>query len=190
MTPNQAEKIMRAGFPFLLCILFGVFLQSCITRTERDLYTITDRDTTYREIVQNEPGDRDNGIIFPSSRTIEVHRETTTHDSTVEREYPNFIRLGAFESAGFIGTGAGKNGIGTGLFGVYGLLDPDFGLDVSSSSKERDVLFTGGLYRIGIGEWRLRWFRDAENWTIGTSLIELLAPEANGDKMLISTMPL
>ncbi len=189
MMPIKAEKAMRKGFPILLLFLFGVLLQSCITRTERDLYTITDRDTTFREVVQNAPGDRDNGVIFPSSRTIEVQRNTITHDSTVEREYPNFIRLGVFEGAGLIGTGAGKNGIGTGLFGVYGLLDPDFGLDVSDTKKERDVLFTGGLYRFGIGEWRLRWFRDAANWTIGTSLIEVLAPEANTDKMLISTMP-
>lgn len=178
-------RIVVAG-----CVLVVyVILQSCATRTERDIYTITERDTTFREIVTNAPGDRDNGVIFPSSRTIEVQHTTITRDSAVEREYPNFIRLGVFESAGFFATGAGKNGIGTGLFGVYGLLDPDFGLDVSSSSKTRDVFFTGGLYRLGIGEWRLRWFRDAENWTIGTSLVEVLAPEANKDKILVSSFP-
>lgn len=180
---------MHKSIPVVLalCVLL---LQSCMTRTERDIYTITERDTTYREIVHNTPGDRDNGVIFPSPRTVEVHRTTTTRDSIVERDYPNFIRLGVFESAGLLATGAGKNGIGSGLFGIYGLLDPDFGLDVSSSSKTRDVVFTGGLYRLGIGEWRLRWFRDAANWTIGTSIVELLAPEADNKKMLVSTFPI
>lgn len=178
-------RVVFAVCTLVICVL----LQSCITRTEQDVYTITERDTTRREIVTNAPGDRDNGVIYPSSRTIEIQRTTVTRDSVVERGYPNFIRFGVFESAGFVATGAGKNGIGTGLFGVYGLLDPDFGLDVSSTSKTRDVVFTGGLYRLGIGEWRLRWFRDAENWTIGTSLVEVLAPEANGDKILISSFP-
>lgn len=189
MKTTQIYNAMRL-FPIFVLLLLSAVLQSCITRTETDLYTITDRDTTYREIVQNAPGDRDNGVIFPSSRTIEVHRNTITHDSTVEREYPNFIRLGLFESAGFVATGAGRNGVGTGLFGVFGLLDPDYGLDVSDTKNERDVVFTGGLYRLGVGEWRLRWFRDAANWTIGTSLLEVIAPEANNDKILVATMPI
>ncbi|OGU58111.1 MAG: hypothetical protein A2X64_05590 [Ignavibacteria bacterium GWF2_33_9] len=162
------------------------FLISCgaLTREERDIFSITDRDTTYTNFVKNSPNNMDNGVIFPSSREILVERNTTQHDSEFIRYYPDFIRFGIFESIGTIG-GASSDAIGTGLFGVFPIneLNPEYSGD---SSK----VFSGGIYRLGISEWRLRWFRDAPNWTIGTSFTEAILPDANSDKYLISFFPI
>ena len=66
----------------------GTEISGCvtITRTEEDLYTITESDTTIREEVHNPPGDRDNGTIYPSPRTVEIERQYVQRDSVVERE--------------------------------------------------------------------------------------------------------
>ncbi len=156
-----------------------------MTRTEYDLHTITERDTTYNYTNQNAPGNRDNGVIYPSSRVFDFERSTTTRDSLVVREYPDFIRLGVFESVGLMFSGENKYGIGTGLFGIF----PDFEKLSQSYRGGDSKLFTGGLYRIGIGEWRLRWFRDAKDWTYGTSLLEIIAPDSRGEKALSSIFP-
>ncbi len=186
---TRSQRIIFAALPLALTLL--MMMQSCVTRTESDLYTITMRDTTVEELVRNQPGDRDNGIIYPSPRTVEISRTTVQYDSLVERYYPDFIRLGLFESAGLIGTGAGDNGIGSGLFGVYGFFDKDFAQNFTASdAQNRDDFFAGGLYRFGIMESRLRWFRDAANWTIGTSLYEVFLPEASDRRSLGSVLPI
>lgn len=171
----------------IIIVGISIFLVSCgsMTRTEMDTFTITNVDTTFTYTVQNAPGNRDNGVIYPSSRVLLKEREQLNYDSIVERDYPDFIRLGVFESVGIIG-GDKNVGIGTGLFGIFPELkdlDPRF-------RGRADNQFPGGIYRIGIGEWRLRWFRDSKNWTIGTSLYEALVPDARGEKTLMSFLPL
>lgn len=175
-------------------IIFGLFLAVFIfygcgnfkTRVETDIYTIVERDTTIRTEVKNDPGNRDNGIIYPSSRAVTAERQIIRRDSVVEREYPDFIRLGAFESVGLLFGGNKDYAAGTGLFGTY----PDLGKFDTKYRGDKDNLFSGSLWRIGIGEWRLRWFRDAKDWTIGTSLCEVIAPDARIERMLISVLPI
>ncbi len=169
----------------ILCALS--LLAGCVSyeRVEQDVYTITERDTTSRSYVANAPGNRDNGLIYPSSRVVRSDREITHRDSTVERHYPDFIRLGLFEGIGIVG-GSNSHAIGTGLFGVFPDFDKLDGTWRGSSSK----LFSGGIYRLGIGEWRLRWFRDAKNWTVGTSAVEFILPDARSEKYLASIAPL
>ncbi|MFC2129901.1 hypothetical protein ACFLSQ_00555 [Bacteroidota bacterium] len=151
------------------------------TRVEEETYTITLRDTTYQRFVNNAPGNRDNGEIFPSSRTFKNERDMMQNDSIVERKYPDFIRLGLFESIGMIGSSS-ENGIGTGLFGLF----PDFDNLKKRYYGTDDALFTGGIYRIGIAEQRLRWFRDAKNWVWGFNLLEIIAPDALTNHTFIS----
>lgn len=156
------------------------------TREEIDTYAIVNRDTTRHEQVQNVPGNRDNGLIVPSSRTIHTENEVIRADSFHIRKYPDFIRLGVFESVGLMFSGESNNAAGTGLFGLFPSLDSL--RDGWRGSK--DLKIPGGLYRFGIGEWRLRWFRDAANWTIGTSIAEAIIPDARIEKALLSVFPI
>src|SRR4051812_34148364 len=112
----------RSAYARAVVLLVGMLLASCaITRTETDYYTITIRDTTYREAVRNVPGSHeDNGVVFPSSRVTNISRNTVSYDSTHERRYPNFLRAGGIEFAGLIGSSS-TNGMGPGLFGLYSL---------------------------------------------------------------------
>lgn len=166
---------------FSSLILFGC---GTMTREEKDIYTITERDTTYQHFVRNSPVNQNQGTVFPSSREVLSERNTIQRDSIIIRYYPDFIRMGVFESIGTIG-GNSNYGIGTGLFGIF------INNDVSSSYRgSSGHLFNGGIYRLGIGEWRLRWFRDANNWTIGTSIFEAILPDARSEKYLLSAFPL
>jgi hypothetical protein len=167
----------------LLIIVFGC--SSPITRFEQDVYTITEVDTTRFYEQTNAPGNRDNGMIFPSSRTFITERDLIQRDSVVNRDYPNFIRIGLFEGIGLI-NGFDK-GYGAGLFGIF----PEFSGDNSLSFSEQDnYVFAGGIYRFGIGEWRLRWFRDAPDWTIGTYGMEIIAPNSEIENTLVSAAPI
>src|SRR3989442_548865 len=66
-----------------------------ITRTETDTFTITDRDSTYNEVVRNVPGTtRDTSHVQKSSRIVEIYTRTSSFDSIAKRDYPNFLRLG------------------------------------------------------------------------------------------------
>jgi len=166
-------------FGVALIILLGV-LTGCITRTEVENYTITMVDTTVRILSRTPPDRKDWGIVAPSSRQIHIERKMVQWDSVVERYYPDFIRLGVFESFGLVGTTKeGQQPLGSGLFGLFGLTD---------INRDTSGLFSGGLYRFGIGEWRLRWFRDAPNWSIGTYALEILAPQRLPRRDLLSGM--
>lgn len=173
---------------FYLILIFGSLLfTGCVnftTRTEKDVYTITVLDTTNLYEQKNAPGNRDNGIVFPSSRTITSNRVLMLKDSIVVRDYPDFIRMGLFESVGIIG-GNKDSALGTGIFGLF----PELG-DVSIDSRGKKALFTGGIYRVFVGEWRLRWFNDAKNWTIGTSAWEQIVPDAAFETQLGSILPI
>lgn len=178
-----------------LSLLAAILFSSCtsvikkqLTRIEEDRFTITVNDTTVEKIINNPPGPRDNGIIFPSPTTKVITHTKTQYDSTSERYYPNFIRAGLFEGVGLLGTSSPSEGFGSGLFGVFGIFDPEFGS--IKRGETRDVLFTGGLYRFGIFEWRLRWFRDAKHWTVGTSAVEMIVPEVDNAKSLVSIFPI
>jgi hypothetical protein len=175
---------MRKSHLFwILIAVTGLSLWGCVgyTRTEIDTYTISQRDTTINYYDKNTPGGRDNGIVYPSSRTYKAERNIMQTDSVVTREYPDFIRLGLFESVGLIGSGP-TNSIGTGLFGVYPDLKGLF-------SNSKGGLFNGGIYRFGIIERRLRWFRDAKNWTWGFGGVEFIIPDAVSENALISIAP-
>ena len=164
-------------------VLIGLLLLTgCITRTEVENYTITMVDTTVRIFSKTPPDRKDWGIVAPSSRQIRIERKVVQWDSVVERYYPDFIRLGVFESAGLVGTAPeGTEPLYPGLFGLFSLTD-----------RDTSGVFSGGLYRFGIGEWRLRWFRDAPNWTIGTYAMEMLIPyrSSSGREILYSVLPL
>ena len=184
-------RSMVRGLPalLLLCVAAGSFLSGCytITRTEEDLYTITQSDTTIREDVHNTPGERENGTIYPSPRTVTITREYVQRDSTVERHYPAFLRFGGIETASFL-SGGTTDGSGNGLFGLYDLLT----LNRTDDTK----IFTANLYRIMPYEIRLRWFNDSPNWTIGTSAVEFLqrqrdsSAEFDSDEQLIGIAPI
>lgn len=170
------------------CASSGWMETLSLTRTEEDAFTITTKDSTITDAVRNEPGERDNGVIYPSSRTLTVNSFTTQRDSIVERYYPNFIRFAVFESVGLIGTSSSEKGIGSGMFGIMGFFDPDFAS--ITKGKPRSVTFTGGIYRVLTYETRLRWFRDAKDWTIGFSAFEALVPEVANESTLGSFLPL
>ena len=172
----------------IMVLLIGASLSGCMnfmTRTEKDVFTISEKDTTFFSEQKNHPGTRDNGIVYPSSRALKTERRILQRDSTVERHYPDFIRLGIFESAGLIGPNGGHSA-NRGLFGIF----PDFSNMKTSYKGTSNGLFSGNLYRFGIGEWRLRWFRDAANWTVGTSALEMISPDARVERTLTSILPL
>jgi hypothetical protein len=165
--------------------LAAIILTGCgsYTRTERDIYTITQMDTVVTDRVRNQPGDRDNGIIYPSTRTVTLERTMVQRDSLVERHYPAFIRLGVFEGIGTIGSAIdGAKSTYTGLFGVF--YDIDQLLNSMSPDTTESATFSGYIYRIGIGEWRLPWFGDATDWTWGVTAIEYLQPDNRSEHRL------
>lgn len=168
----------------LISILLFSLLQSCsfvITREESDLYTITDKDTTFTHFIKNSPDNIDRGVVHPSTKEIYVERTLTQRDSVVNRYYPDFIRIGLFEGMGLIG-GNTDFSLNTGLFGIYP--EPSL-LEESSRGEKGGSLFTGGIYRFGIYENRLRWFRDAKDWTWGIHLYEAIIPDARAEKGLM-----
>lgn len=176
---------MRHTVLLIVVLFIGASLTGCITRTELDAYTITMRDTTYRSAIRNAPGpDGEHGVIYPSNRETHVTRETLSYDSTHERNYPAFLRYGGIEFAGFI-TGAHGPGYGPGLLGVYSLLD-SFRLNNLFLQPESN-LFQGHLIRILPVEYRLRWFDDAPDWTIGWNAYERIAQNHDPEKNLSST---
>lgn len=146
----------------LLPLLTGCF---AITRTETDLYTITVRDTTIREDAVNPPGEREGGTIYPSPRSVEISRRYLQRDSVDNRYYPAFLRFGGIEAMSFLSPGTETQGAGNGLFGLYDLLT----VRLTSDS----TMFGGYFYRVMPYEARLRWFDDAPDWTLGTSLGEI-----------------
>lgn len=172
----------------LFTVVSAFILSSCSsfhTRTETDIYTIADVDTLRSYDALNAPGNRDNGVVYPSSTSEEQVRDVVMHDSIVERHYPDFIRLGLFEGVGLFG-GDGDYALGSGIFGVH----PELGNLSDGFRGDSDALVPGGLYRVGIFEYRLRWFQDAKNWTIGTSAFEAIVPDARGEKTLTAVLPL
>ena len=175
----------HAGFIIFICLLAAVLLGGCVTRTEIDAYTITVRDTTYRSAVRNAPGpEGEHGVVFPSNRETHVTRETLSYDSTHTRSYPAFLRYGGIEFAGLI-TGAAGPGYGPGLFGVYSLLDSTRIRNLIFQPKSN--LFQGHLFRLLPIEYRLRWFDDAPNWTIGWNAYESIIKDHDSKHNLTST---
>lgn len=173
----------------LLYLILGtlVGLASCttLTRVEKDSFSDILRDTVVTEKNINHPGNRDNGTVYPSSKVTTITNEIDLLNYEKEREYPNFIRAGLFEGVGLIGSSS-TNKLGVGLFGVF----PDFEKLSNDYRGENSSLFAGGLYRVGIFEWRLRWFRDAHGWSIGTSMVEFILPSAKGEEMLFAVAPI
>jgi hypothetical protein len=153
------------GLGILLLIVLALPGCFAVTRTETDLYTITERDTTMREDMSNAPGERENGTIYPSPRSVDISRQYVQRDSNVNRYYPAFLRFGGIEAASLIAGGGSTDGSGNGLFGLYDL----FNLRRTSDSR----IFSANMFRFFPYETRLRWFNDAPNWTVGTSPLEM-----------------
>ena len=173
---------MRLVVSVVYALLLAALVSSCVTRTEYDSYTISVRDTLVRERVHNAPGS-DNGVVFPSSRTMRFTRETLSYDSTYERHYPAFLRYGVVEFGGLI-TGAPGPGTGAGLFGVYTIVDSNRINNLLF--KKENTLFKGKLIRLMPVEYRLRWFDDAPDWTIGWSPFESIQQNDDGSNTLTS----
>ena len=162
-------------------------LEQMITRTEKDIYTITKRDTAIIDAVRNAPGQRDNGIVYPTSRIVEMRRDISQIDSTTVREYPNFIRLALFESVGLLFSGKQDNGISGGFLGIFGYFDEDY---KKQKNMPKKGLFPGAFYRIGIMEKRLRWFDDAADWTLGTSIYESFSGDMDASNTFTGVSPI
>jgi hypothetical protein len=171
----------------LLILLVTLVVQSCsftITREEEDLYTVVNKDTVETHFIKNAPGNVDRGVVHPSTKEILRERDIAKYDSTVNRFYPDFIRLGLFEGMGFIG-GDTDFSLNSGLLGIHPNADL---LYESSRGGGSGSIFTGGIYRIGIYENRLRWFRDAPDWTWGVHGFEAIVPDARAENSLTSML--
>lgn len=182
---NYKTRLLLIPFVIVLC------LNSCmppgfeITRVEEDNFRIVNEDTTKVFFENNSLQNKDNGVVFPSSKTIKVEREYTTYDSSVTREYPDFIRAGVFEAGGLI-TGM-SNPLPLGIFGVH----PATPIGESSYRGESGSrVFTGGLYRFLFYESRLRWFKDSKNWTWGTTAFEAIVPNGELENTLTAIFPI
>lgn len=173
---------------FLILVFIAIMLVSCtnITRIEQDVYTITHIDTNNVKQQRNPPGEREQGIIYPSNEYTKNERELVQRDSIVERFYPAFIRVALFESTGLLLGGKRDNAAGLGMFGIF----PDFEHLSSGYRGSSDNSIVGGIYRLGIFEKRLRWFRDAENWTYGTSFLTAIIPDSRFEYAFLSIFPL
>lgn len=178
---------VRSIMRYFYIVLLSILLASCsfreqYTRVEKDYYTITTVDTTYKHHNPNSPDNDLNGVVSPSSKEVIATNRINQYDSIVKREYPDFIRLGVFESIGIFG-GNSSQGLNGGIFGVY--LDPTKSLSPTFRGEDRGSFLTGGIYRFGILEKRLRWFQDAKNWTYGFNLMEFIAPDAQIENSLL-----
>lgn len=169
---------MKHIYRSAILLVAAVTVAGCFsyTRTETDIYTITQRDTTIREDVRNVPGERDNGTIYPSTRSVEITRNYVNRDSIVNRYYPAFLRFGGFEAAAFIGTGGSTDGSGNGLFGLYKVFNGKH----ADSSK----IFPGYMYRLMPYEVRLQAFKDDPDWTFGTAAYEIFINQLDSSSAL------
>lgn len=168
--------LLRSLLP-LAFLGLSMALQGCgsITRVERDVHTKIEIDTLVTKRVQNQPGERDNGIIFPSPTTESRDRDVLRYDSVAIREYPAFIRLGLFEGVGLIGSSIDGESAKRGMFGLYyEINDLLFGRETDSTSH----IFDGYIHRMGIMEWKLPLFDNAQDWTWGVTAYERLQPDA------------
>lgn len=172
---------------YLIYILLSVLLVGCgaITRMERDEFTITTKDTLVTTTVANVPGERNNGIIFPSSKSVVVQRELLQHDSIVIREYPAFIRMGIFEAVGIRAFGQPGASTHAGLFGIFPEVDKL--LFSKPNADTSAAFFTGGIYRLGVMEWPLHWFNGAKDWSWGITALELVRPTTDSRTWLTGT---
>lgn len=162
-------------------------IDEMITRTEKDVYTRTLRDTAIIDAVRNAPGQRDNGIVYPTSRIVEMRRDVMQVDSSTTRDYPNFIRIGLLETIGIVGGGSMQNSLNGGLFGVFGYFNRDYDNKRAPSTSN---IFSGAIYRIGIMEKRLRWFNDDPDWTLGTHYYEKIIGDNRSNNTLTGIAPI
>jgi hypothetical protein len=170
-------------------IILTILISSCNTfidyeREEQDVYVISTEDSTYINYNPKDPRNNDRGTLFPSDRVIVTQRKINSYDSVVNRTYPNFIRLGLLETAGFLTSGNSDNSIAGGPLGVH--LNPSLGDTYRGNPGNT---FMGAMYRVGIMEKRLRWFNDAPNWTWGFHAFEMLLPDARVEESLMGITP-
>jgi hypothetical protein len=169
-----------------MSLVIGLLIQSCalLNRSESDIYKVTVNDSLYiYNSTQKEEVEK-KGVLAPIE-TKEIHkRKEVSYDSVESRQYPAYMRAALFESIGII-TGT-KSGIGTGLFGIF----PNLKKLSLEYRGERGKIFGGGIYRLGILEYRLRWFEDSPNWIIGTDCAEFILPNSKAENILFSYFPI
>ncbi|MFM7543777.1 MAG: hypothetical protein ACKO5I_04000 [Ignavibacteria bacterium] len=139
------------------------------------MYRITIQDTIVQDSVNVLDGYKNFELIYPPPIKKSFTRTLISKDSIVIREYPDFIRLGLFESVGIgsASTSFSMNG-NAGVFGIFSLFDPNsaFSMQPGQSNLNNHKIFPGGMYRIGILEKKSFWFENLPNMAIGTSLVE------------------
>lgn len=167
------------------CATATDILQSPLTRVERDTYTILQRDTTWYTDYHNPPGETPRGVLFPNARKEELRYGATFYDSVVERYYPNFIRLGLFESVGLLGVSSTAEGHLWGLFGLF----PEL-LNASNNTNPTSALFTGAWYRFGVMEYHFPWFFQSRDWSVGSVGLEVFALSQYKEKWAAGLLPL
>lgn len=188
-----------------LCLSFCFALFSCsiiselvekesgITRYEQDMYRITIQDTVVQDSVNLLNGQKNIELIYPPALKKSYTRTLISKDSIVIREYPDFIRLGLFESVG-IGSASSSfsmNG-NAGVFGIFSLFDPNsaFSMQPGQSYLNNHNLFPGGIYRIGILEKKSFWYENLPNISIGTSLVEFVNYDTTVNGNFLGFFPL
>jgi hypothetical protein len=108
-------------------------------------------------------------------------------DSSTTRDYPNFIRIGLFETIGIVGGGSMQNSLNGGLFGIFGYFNRDYDNRRAPSTSN---VFPGAIYRFGIMEKRLRWFNDDPDWTLGTHYYESIIGDNTLNNSLTGIAPI
>ncbi|MCS7177154.1 MAG: hypothetical protein NZ960_06010 [Candidatus Kapabacteria bacterium] len=183
-------KVLLVGLCTLVLSLGGCatatdVLQTPWIRIERDVYTIIVRDTVRQTHLLNPPGEADRGILFPNARHTTIEHTATFRDSTVERHYPNFIRLGVFESVGLLGTAPSDEAYDSGLFGLF----PE-ALEEQGEPSTDSRVFTGAWRRFGILEYRFPWFYGARHWSVGSVSLEVFQLSRQERSWFIGVLPL
>ena len=174
----------------LIILLASILLQSCMfdlhKRKEENTYTKTYRDTTYTHYVHDAPGNEDGGVIHPSTSTIVQERDLiNSYDSVLTWTYPDYIRLGLAEAIGVWG-GDNNYNLAKGPFGAFP--NPIPSSNSAEYRKSREGVVTGGIYRFGIYEDRLRpkWKgEEIKGLSYGIHLFEYIIPDGREEMEMI-----
>jgi hypothetical protein len=146
------KKILKYVF---YIIAMHTLVTSCafLNRTETDVHTISDKDTTAFRINQIKP----TNSIYPTDKEFQKNNDLLQRDSIVKRHYPDFIRAGLFESYGGFSSLSGK-----GEQKYFGMLN----------QYKNKRLFGFGHTRLGFLEKELLWDDDIKGFSYGVTFFE------------------
>lgn len=144
-------------------------------RTVTEKYVHSNLDTSHLTLVTGVPGAQTQAVDLVVKISNEVRPEIhvpvyTRRVSTVERKYPNFIRMGLFEGTGLLGSRIDGRNIGLGIFGAHPTMSV---LDSNQRLGSPGGALVGSLWRLGIVEWPVNWFDAARGWSCGITLAEV-----------------